>query len=313
LFLITLLPGPAAQAAEAGVEFSIAYSGGRYIIAMRPTVTPAHPGLTLAAQVTIKAPHGVGRERFMVSNVQSQIAGTLWTARSRVDAPKEDTTADYISFELSFPTQNYAAIRWQAGQEVKLFSFANSAKCLGWVRLLENSDPFMPPNSLGTNPGNQIDLLGLGEGNRYLGTYARGQADCRSADGVEHTAVVLAQRAVLRTGDQVAVVWSTASESAVLGFHLYRQSGNQVVQLNDTLIVAQASGTTQGASYRQFDHPADPDAYALYLLDVVDLDGQSQRLLLGAVNAHPLFLPFVLTASHAKYGRQSYHHERIML
>jgi hypothetical protein len=301
LFLI-MVPATPAHAAEEGVEFTIDYRAGRYTVSMRSTVTPAHPALTIAAQVTIKVPHGVGGERFVVTDLQNHVADTRWTARSRVDAPKEDRGADYISFELSFPTQNFAAIRWQAGQAVKLFSFANSGACLNAVRLLENNDPFMPPNSIGTNPGNQIDILGLTAGNRYTGVYDRGHADCRSPDGVERTAVVIGARSVTLNGNDVQVRWTTTIESQVLGFDLFRQEGATTVQVNDALIVAEASGTAGGASYQRADRLADSTSYALYLLEVVDLEGGRNRIILGSVNGQPLFFPFVLTRSRMVSG-----------
>ena len=38
-------------------------------------------------------------------------------------------------------------------------------------------------NSMSTNPGNQIDVMGLDEGSVYLGNYDTGSADCTTPDG----------------------------------------------------------------------------------------------------------------------------------
>jgi hypothetical protein len=59
---------------------------------------------------------------------------------------------------------------------------------------------------------------------------------------------------------------------------------------------------TAGAAYQVIDYPTAPDAYALYLLDVVDLAGQAERVVLGSINGSPLFLPFIHTQAHARRG-----------
>jgi hypothetical protein len=150
---------------------------------MRPTVNATGPALTLTAQVTLKVPHTTGADRFLVAGMVSNVAGTEWTESSRIDAPIEDINADYISFTLAFPNGNHQAIAWQAHEEIKLFSFVNAGTCQGAVGLLSNGDPFTSDivagriNSANTNPGNQIDVLNLGEGNLYNGNYGS-TADC---------------------------------------------------------------------------------------------------------------------------------------
>ncbi|MCB0082425.1 MAG: hypothetical protein KDE47_15905, partial [Caldilineaceae bacterium] len=78
------------------------------------------------------------------------------------------------------------AINWQGGQEILMFTFANSDICAGAVTLMENSDPFnVAPN----NPGQQIDVLGLGAdpSNDFLGNYGVGLGDCDTdGDGISN-------------------------------------------------------------------------------------------------------------------------------
>src|SRR5205823_2480127 len=152
---------------------------GLYVVYMRPNTTPAHGGYTYSAQVTIKVPHGEGETRFVVTNLQSAVADTVWAQRSRIDAPAEAPGADYISFELDPQLSALNAIAWQAGEEVKVFTFENSGSYHGPLALLDGCDPFLASNSAGTNPGNQIAILGLGGDNAYIGNYdAQVEQDC---------------------------------------------------------------------------------------------------------------------------------------
>ncbi len=169
-----------------GIEYKLVYNStsGLYEIWMRATATPGTPGTTGTAQVTIKVPHLTGIGSFAPTNFTPQVTDTAWAIGSRTDAPSADSSADYISFGLDFPTNNNAAINWLGGQEILLFTFANGGVCAGAVTLMENSDGFnAPPN----NPGQQIDVFGLGSdpANDFLGNYGLGQGDCdRDGDGV---------------------------------------------------------------------------------------------------------------------------------
>ena len=163
---------------QPGVEFKLIFNNGFYEVYLRPNITPASPNLTLTGQVTLKVPHALGTNRFTLSNVKSGVTGTGWQMTSRIDAPIEDPKADYLSFELSFVGGGPEVFHWQANQEVKVFSFQNKGPCLGVLTLLTNTDPFMLPNSSGTNPGNQIAIMGLNIDNTYIGNYGSAQATC---------------------------------------------------------------------------------------------------------------------------------------
>lgn len=165
---------------RAGIEFKVAYENGAYAVYMRPNMTPEGLNLTLTSQVTIKVPHGVDANRFAVSNLQSAVAGTEWSQTSRVDAPSEDSNADYLSFTVNFTDGNHRVYQWAEGQEIKLFTFTNGGACLGTVNLLDNGDSFARSgNSVNTNPGNQIDVLGIDRNNAYVGNYGDA-ANCSS-------------------------------------------------------------------------------------------------------------------------------------
>ena len=166
-------------ASQTGIEFALALDGDQYVVSMRPLVSPARPNLTLTAQVTLKVPHAVGDHRFRLRNLQSSVAGVTWAQNSRVDAPIEDETADYLSFQLIFTSGQHNVFEWVAGQAIEMFRFENNGSCLGPVTLLSNDDPFMSPNSVSTNPGNQIAVLGLDMSNAYAGNTAPGMASCQ--------------------------------------------------------------------------------------------------------------------------------------
>lgn len=124
------------------------------------------------AQVTLVVPHGTNTNQFQVSNLQGKVVGSNqmnWGV-SRVDAPNENTNADYISFGYN-GSGSPLLFNIIAGEEVELFNFKNAGNCIGSVALITNTDAFSPPNSANTNPGNQMTVLGFGTGNAYQSNY----------------------------------------------------------------------------------------------------------------------------------------------
>ena len=158
-----------------GVAFSLvlAADGKTYQVLMKPTKTPK-PDISLSGQVTVKVPH---QSAFKANNVVSSIAGANWVEASRVDAPKEDKAADYISFSFvglqGSSSRNFA---WTEGKERVVFSFQNEGGCVDGVALMAKDDPFnVSPNSASTNPGNYFANLGWGDisQNNYQGNYGK--------------------------------------------------------------------------------------------------------------------------------------------
>jgi len=162
-----------------GIAFQIDYveETSVYEVSLISSETPEEADLTLTAQVTLKVPHSADTP-FTVSNLTSAVDGTVWTLSSRINAPDEDPTADYLSFTVEFPEGKYDAFEWVADQAVKAFEFQSETGCMGVVALMDDGDAFAQlPNSENTNPGNQIDVLYLSEGNLYSGI-AGTAADC---------------------------------------------------------------------------------------------------------------------------------------
>ncbi len=132
------------------------------------------------AQVTLVVPHGIGANQFIPTNVQGKIAGSnqMSWGGSRTDAPTENLLVDYISFGYS-GSGSAVLFNIAAGTEIELFNFQNYGNCLGVVDLITPTDPFLPPNSVSSNPGNQMTILGYGPSNAYAGNYG-GSVNCQT-------------------------------------------------------------------------------------------------------------------------------------
>lgn len=198
---VLLLAGNSAWAAQT-LEYSIRWDtkDDRYHVFMKPNATPSPKDMSMTGQFTIRVPHATGASAFTVDAPVITVTNTIWSNDSRVNAPDEDTSVDYVSFSLNMVKSD--AFQWKAGEEKEVFNFANSGACLGPVALIDNqNDPFNKPllsggnNSEGTNPGNQFTNLGWGSSdeNNYLGNYGPA-ADCSDSldsdgdglkDGVE--------------------------------------------------------------------------------------------------------------------------------
>jgi hypothetical protein len=151
---------------------------GRYKVYVKTSILPEPNNLSMTAQVTLLVPHATGIDRFMVSDLTNSVEGISWNNGSRVDAPTENTSVDYLSFEMSVSQAD--AINWVVDQEIEVFSFVNSGACLGDVTLIENdTDPFMVyPNSVSTNPGNHFTNLGWGANPNHYDSNYGGPAPC---------------------------------------------------------------------------------------------------------------------------------------
>ena len=164
------------------LEYRIDYSDvdQRYHVYMRPKEEPG-TNQTLTGQVTIQIPTGSG---FVVTALSNHVSGASWGgvalgADSRTNAPATNPGKDYLSFTLS----GSGPFPWQAGEELKVFSFvAGSCPAADPIRLMEPDDTTFVGSS--DNHGNQFTNLGWGssQANNYLGNYGS-PADCRDNDG----------------------------------------------------------------------------------------------------------------------------------
>lgn len=157
--------------ATAAVKFRLGFDAAtnQYALYMTPDAVPS-PDLTLSAQATVVVPHSVNGQRFEITQITSHIANAEWVNHSRVDAPSENTAADYLSLGYYFTGSSVPSFGWQAGQEKKILSFTSNLGCVSGVKLIDAQDPFaVLPNSAGTNPGNDFLNLGWQMSNAYTG------------------------------------------------------------------------------------------------------------------------------------------------
>ncbi len=131
------------------------------------SVLPSDRTAAGSGQVTLVAPVDFTYSGF------TNVGGT-WVENARVNAPIEANDKSYISF--GFVNDN-PRIELFPSEETLLFTFTCADTYATQIHLFDNtSDPFMTPNSRGTNPGNDIGMLDFGTGQgmltyRYAGNY----------------------------------------------------------------------------------------------------------------------------------------------
>lgn len=133
-----------------------------------------------SAQVTLVAPPNT-----QFGGLKS-FSGT-WEQNAYVPTPKENPSGDYISFGLVTADP---PMFFHAGEETLLFTFNNkSAECPESLYLMTNEDPFNKlPNSLNSNPGNDISVLDPGKEQKiyfFSKVYAPAAWDCHPGKEVK--------------------------------------------------------------------------------------------------------------------------------
>jgi hypothetical protein len=167
--------------ASAQVKFKLSYdfSTEYYTASVIPDESYVYPNnITAVGQVTIKVPTNA----FDPVDIVSHLVGMKWEANARNNSPAEAPDFDYISFGLIL--QGLATPDYVANEELSLFSFKNAYGCntqsnaSSIIYLVDNeSDPFMPPNSQGSNIGNAMTILGA-EGVEYSGIVGSQAVSC---------------------------------------------------------------------------------------------------------------------------------------
>ncbi len=158
--LIAALVLIAATTTKAQIDFRVGLGtdGKTYTVYAKPksTISPSTNTLTGTGQATLVVPNGFTFNTFV------SLKGT-WSATPTVKAPVENPSFDYISIGLlsdgGFPNN----IQYVVGQETALFKFVRTSACNGEVTLIELDDPFYAPNSVGSNPGNDIGVIDIGK------------------------------------------------------------------------------------------------------------------------------------------------------
>lgn len=179
-YLLTALLAMATLPMAAQINFKIEVlpDNETYQVSFVSDVDYTFPNnLVASGQITIRVPHGLGPNYFEVADLTMATAAN-WADNSRVDAPVEAPSWDYISFGLTSPGTD--AYPFQAGIELPVFTFKNGADfCADSVEVVNNfTDPFLPPNSVGANINNTLVVLGGGLANSYSGTVGTGIVPC---------------------------------------------------------------------------------------------------------------------------------------
>jgi len=144
------------------IEFSLKlnFDSTKWGVFARPTenISPSQETFTGTGQVTIVVPTG-----FVLSGTKN--FGGIWVMNSRSNSPDENPKFDYLSFGLSADNPK---IIYQQGFETLLFSIdRTTVDCPDSLYLISNSDPFSAPNSVGSNPNNDILVLDSGTSATY--------------------------------------------------------------------------------------------------------------------------------------------------
>ncbi|MEK7253306.1 MAG: hypothetical protein AAB316_01055, partial [Bacteroidota bacterium] len=179
LFSLLALSGLFAQEIVAlDLRVGLLGDGVTYAVYVRPdeTISPSASTISGPGQITVVAPNGFQYENF------TSVFG-LWGLNATVRAPIENPGHDYFSFGLNADAPK---IPYVSTQETMLFRFKRKTDCAGEVYLIDNEeDPFAQlPNSLGTNPGNDLSVFDFGAPGFPLYVY---QLNYGSAPGCDDT------------------------------------------------------------------------------------------------------------------------------
>ncbi|MCB9156376.1 MAG: DUF11 domain-containing protein, partial [Caldilineaceae bacterium] len=117
--------------------------------------------------------------------------------------------------------------------------------------------------------------------------------DCAEVQILNPTGIQLAARSLTQTPDGVLVRWTTINESDIAGFHIWRSNGVDAQRLSPQLIVAKASGQTSGTSYEWLDAGATLQRGDTYVLEIVKVDGSSERTVIDVMTGVSLYLPLL--------------------
>ncbi len=117
------------------------------------SVAPSFRTSTGSGQVTLVVPVDFKYKKHI------NHAGT-WIENARVDSPREATDKSYVSFGFLLDEPRIVVY---PNEETLLFTFVCDSKFQEHITLFDNeNDPFATPNSLNTNPGNDLGMIDYG-------------------------------------------------------------------------------------------------------------------------------------------------------
>lgn len=182
LVLLSILSNPLAAQIELKLQLIGELKWGVY--AKPVGVTPSSSTITASGQVTVVMPAG-----YQWKNPVS-ISG-LWTTTGGMNvSPSENPTRTYLPFGLVSAEPTHPIVL-KAGEETLLFTFEGVDACPDFMYLIDcgtpnQSDPFCPPNSVVSNPGNDLSVIDFEPNINYYNfkdIYAPHAWDCKDNDG----------------------------------------------------------------------------------------------------------------------------------
>lgn len=140
------------------------------------TIQPTRDILLGSGQLTVVVPTG-----FQLGEMTSYMGS--WIENARANTPIEQPEKDYISFGVQL---SEAVSQLGTAEEALILTFsAAEGECPASLSLIENDDPFIvtSPNSLNTNPGNDLQMIDIGNGvsiYHYQGNYEKDSWNCNA-------------------------------------------------------------------------------------------------------------------------------------
>ena len=141
---------------------------------------PSQNILLGSGQITVVAPSG-----FAITNLRSFMGS--WDQNARANSPMENPEKDYISFGIEL---SESISQLGMSDEVLVLTFESPTReCPTSLYLIEHDDPFATniPNSLNTNPGNDLQMVDLGNSRAiysYSGNYDLDSWNCSGEENL---------------------------------------------------------------------------------------------------------------------------------
>ncbi|MEZ4708312.1 MAG: SdrD B-like domain-containing protein [Caldilineaceae bacterium] len=117
--------------------------------------------------------------------------------------------------------------------------------------------------------------------------------DCASVQILNPTGVQLAERSLTQTPAGVLVRWQMVDETIVVGFHVWSSNGVESARRSE-LIMSKVNGqSSNAATYEWLDAGVTLRRGDVYVLEIVNNDGSTERTVIDVMRGGPLFLPLI--------------------
>ncbi len=235
------------------------------------TIQPSQNVFVGSGQITLVAPNG-----FEITNVTSYMGA--WVLNARANGPVENPEMDYISFGIR---TSEAISTLGSAEEVLILTIRTEegTTCPDTLHLIDSEDPFAKnPNSLNTNPGNDLQMVDLGNRNaiyQYSENYASNAWNCNSSENLSTSLLDIESKKVIK------VFPNPFKEQLVFELIEKAQVSNLHIQLYDNFGRLLRAEPLVGNHLRVEVNPET----ALYFYQIIDLD-QNKMIESGKLIKH---------------------------